>query len=67
MARRPISRRDNPEHFRGRQGRITAICGGDDMKLWLLFSDQIETYAKRKSCKRVRICGHEAAARSRRI
>jgi hypothetical protein len=43
--------------------RIITVCGGSGMKRWLPLVDQIEIYAKRKGCKRVRICGREGRLR----
>ena len=36
---------------------IITACGGSDMKRWLPLIDQIEAYARREGCKRVRIYG----------
>ena len=36
---------------------IITVCGGSDMKRWLPLIDQIEAYAKREGCVRVRIYG----------
>jgi hypothetical protein len=38
---------------------IITVCGGSDMKRWLPLIDQIEAYAKREACKRVRIYGRK--------
>jgi hypothetical protein len=42
-------------------GRVCIItaCGGSDMKRWLPLIAQIETYASREGCKRVRIYGRK--------
>ena len=38
---------------------IITVCGGSDMKRWLPLIDQVEAYAKREDCKRVRIFGRK--------
>ena len=38
---------------------IITACGGSDMKRWLPLISEIETYAEREGCKRVRIYGRK--------
>jgi len=38
---------------------IITVCGGSDMRRWLLLIDQIEAYARSEGCKRVRIYGRK--------
>jgi hypothetical protein len=38
---------------------IITVCGGSDMKRWLPFIGQIESYARREGCARVRIYGRK--------
>jgi hypothetical protein len=38
---------------------IITVCGGCDMKRWLPLIGQIESYAKREGCTRVRIYGRK--------
>ena len=38
---------------------IITVCGGSDMKRWLPLIDQIEAYARREGCARVRIYGRK--------
>ena len=38
---------------------IITVCGGSDMKRWLPLIEQIEAYAKREGCRRVRIYGRK--------
>src|SRR5262245_38613617 len=38
---------------------IITVCGGSDMKRWLPLIGQIENYAKREGCARVRIYGRK--------
>ena len=38
---------------------IITACGGSDMKRWLSLIGEIEAYAKREGCKRVRIYGRK--------
>jgi hypothetical protein len=38
---------------------IITACGGSDMKRWLPLIGEIEAYAKREGCKRVRIYGRK--------
>jgi hypothetical protein len=42
---------------------IITVCGGSDMKRWLPLIDQIETYAGREGCARVRIYGRKGWSR----
>lgn len=38
---------------------IITVCGGSDMKRWLPLIGQIESYARREGCERVRIYGRK--------
>jgi hypothetical protein len=38
---------------------IITVCGGSKMRRWLTLIDQIEAYAKRECCTRVRILGRK--------
>ena len=38
---------------------IITVCGGSDMKRWLPLIGQIENYARREGCMRVRIYGRK--------
>ena len=38
---------------------IITVCGGSDMKRWLPLIGQIEAYARREGCTRVRIYGRK--------
>jgi hypothetical protein len=38
---------------------IITVCGGSDMKRWLSLIGQIESYARREGCARVRIYGRK--------
>src|SRR5882757_6508046 len=38
---------------------IITVCGGSGMRRWVSLIDQIEAYAKREGCKRVRIFGRK--------
>ena len=38
---------------------IITVCGGSDMKRWLPLIGQIESYARREGCARVRIYGRK--------
>jgi hypothetical protein len=38
---------------------IITVCGGSDMKRWLPLIEQIEAYAKREGCRRVRLYGRK--------
>jgi hypothetical protein len=38
---------------------IITVCGGSDMKRWLPLIGQIENYARREGCARVRIYGRK--------
>jgi len=38
---------------------IITVCGGSDMKRWLPLIEQIEAYARREGCKRMRIYGRK--------
>jgi hypothetical protein len=38
---------------------IITVCGGSDMKRWLPLIEQIESYARREDCARVRIYGRK--------
>jgi hypothetical protein len=38
---------------------VITVCGGSEMKRWLTLIDQIEAYAKREGCTRVRIYGRK--------
>jgi hypothetical protein len=38
---------------------IITACGGSDMKRWLPLIGEIETYARREGCQRVRIYGRK--------
>ena len=38
---------------------IITVCGGRDMKRWLPLIEQIESYARREGCARVRIYGRK--------
>jgi hypothetical protein len=38
---------------------IITVCGGSDMKRWLPLIGQVESYARREGCARVRIYGRK--------
>src|ERR1041384_4083325 len=38
---------------------IITVCGGSDMKRWLPLIGQIESYARREGCARIRIYGRK--------